>query len=55
MLAVAAIGALAASPAVAKKKAPTLKAVKSYPGLTTFQCHTAPINIYPVRTPTTSR
>jgi len=49
VLACAAIAALLLVPgaASAAKPPPTLKAVKSYPGMTTFKCHTSPINIYP--------
>ena len=34
-------------PASASAGEPTLAAIKNYPGLTTFQCHTDPITIYP--------
>ncbi len=34
-------------PAVASAGEPTIPAVKNYEGLTTFRCHTNPINIYP--------
>ena len=47
LLASVAIAALFASPASAGKKPKTLKAVKDYPGMTTFKCHTNPIDIYP--------
>jgi plastocyanin len=48
IVAIAAIAALCVVlPATASAGEPQLRAIKNYPGLTTFTCHTNPIDIYP--------